>query len=125
VSETSSEETGWEDTPGKRSDVGYKRPPKEHQFKKGQKPPPRRKKDSPAINEVHLFWRVLQEPRRAKINGKPKWVTATELIVRRAFIEAEKGSSTVQRLLNQLLLEHDRASSEDEYEIDLGYPPKD
>ena len=32
----------------KRTDVGYKRPPVEHRFKKGQKPPPRKAKATSA-----------------------------------------------------------------------------
>ena len=66
-----------------------------------------------------LFWKVLQEPRRAKINGKTRWVTSAELIVRRAYTEAEKGSSTLQRLLNELLLNGDAEGSDDDYELRL------
>ncbi len=47
-----------------------------------------------------------------KINGKVTWASSTELLVRRAYIEAEKGSPTVQRLLNQLLLENTNAEDE-------------
>lgn len=89
----------------KRTDVGYKRPPVETRFKKGQKPPPQKKKRVPkGDNTRHLFWAVLQEPRRTTSNGKARWVTTAELVVRMAYIEAERGSSTLQRLLNQLLL---------------------
>ncbi len=95
------------------SRVGYKSPPKEHRFQKGQKPPPRRRKSAPVeANITAVFWRVLLEKRRGKINGKGTWVSSTELLVRRAFIEAEKGSSTLQRLLNQMLLE--KTSPDDE-----------
>ena len=90
---------------GRRTDVGYKRPPVETRFKKGQAPPPRKKKHRSKQNDpTQTFWEVLQEPRRAKINGKARWATTSELIVRTAFIEAEKGSPVLQRLLNQLLL---------------------
>ncbi len=90
---------------GRRTDVGYKRPPVETRFKNGQAPPPRKKKHrSKQSDPTQTFWEVLQEPRRARINGKARWPTTSELIVRTAFIEAEKGSPVLQRLLNQLLL---------------------
>ena len=38
------------------------------------------------------------------IEGKVKWLTNQELICRRAMIEAEKGSSVLHRLVNQLVL---------------------
>lgn len=96
----------------KRTDVGYKRPPVETQFKKGQKPPPRKAKSQsePSVSEV--FWRVLQERRRVVINGKPQWLTNAELVARRAMLEAEKGSPVLQRLLNQLLLLTDTPGEE-------------
>jgi len=100
--------------PPKRTDVGYKRPPVETRFKKGERPPPHKRKQASKENDPRLvFWRVLQEPRRATINGKVRWATTAELVVRRAFIEAEKGSPALQRLLNQLLLAKEK-SSEDE-----------
>src|SRR3954447_16775506 len=102
-----------------RADVGYKRPPIEHQFRKGQKPPPRKKKPVAELDATMLFWKVLQEPRRAKINGKASWVTSAELIVRCAYTQAEKGSSTLQRLLNELLLNGDAEGSGDDYDISL------
>ena len=89
----------------RRTDVGYKRPPVETRFKKDHAPPPRKKKHRSKQNDpTQTFWEVLQEPRRALINKKIRWATTSELIVRTAFIEAEKGSPVLQRLLNQLLL---------------------
>jgi hypothetical protein len=83
---------------------GYKTPPFERRFKKGQKPPPRKKKPAPDISNKEIFWRVLQERRRVEIEGKVLWLTNAELIARRAFLEADKGSAVLGRLLNQLLL---------------------
>jgi hypothetical protein len=95
--------------------VGYKRPPKEHQFKKGQRPPPR-KKAAMQEKPFGLYWRVLQEPRRAVINGKAHWGTTAELLARRALMESvkENGSSTVRRLLHELLLEQPTGSDDEE-----------
>jgi hypothetical protein len=97
----------------KRSDVGYKRPPIETRFKKGQKRPPRKKKVVGQFSTRDLFWKVLQERRRVVIDGKPAWLSNADLIARRAFLEAEKGSPVLSRLLNQLLLAAD-APAEDE-----------
>ena len=104
-----------------RTHVGYKRPPVETQFKKGQKPPARKKK--PELQEgdpTRIFWAVLQQPRRALINNKAQWATTAELIVRAAFIEAESGSSILQRLLNQMLLGK-HVQVEDEFQV-YSYP---
>jgi hypothetical protein len=46
---------------GNRTDVGYKRPPPETRFRKGQKPPPRKKKVVTPFSARDLFWKVLQE----------------------------------------------------------------
>jgi hypothetical protein len=97
--------------------VGYMRPPRQHQFRKGQKPPPRKKREMGREDAHELFWRVLQEPRRVLIDGKPVWASATELIVRLAYSEAEKGSPTLQRLVNQMLLEDDSPAAQEMPEI--------
>ncbi len=89
----------------KRSDVGYKRPPIEHQFKKGQKPPPRKKKE--AIGQVPVsetFRKILEEPRRVLWGKKVRWLTVADLIMKRAWQEAEKGSATLRRLILRLVL---------------------
>ena len=99
-----SSDNGEQARSAKRSDVGYKRPPIETRFKKGQKRPPRKKKVVAQLSARDLFWKVLQERRRVVIDGKPLWLSNTDLIARRAFLEAEKGSPVLSRLLNQLLL---------------------
>jgi hypothetical protein len=111
------DEDVWADPP-KRTDVGYKRPPVETRFKTGQKRPPRKQKLEAELPIKDLFWKVLQERRRVTKDGKPVWSSNADLIVRRAFLEAEKGSPVLQRLLNQLMLGADFADdAEDEHEI--------
>ena len=90
--------------PAKRTDVGYKRPPPEHQFKKGQKPPPRRPKSPPPSNSPRAtLHRILNEDRWVDINGKRVRITTRELIVRMAENIAEKtGNAALRRLLIQL-----------------------
>jgi hypothetical protein len=101
----------------KRSDVGYKRPPVETRFQKGQKPPPRKKKVQAGISAKEVLWKVLQERRRVIIEGKAVWLTNAELICRRAFLEAERGSPVLGRLLNQLLMQADEPDREEMPEI--------
>ena len=97
----------------KRSDVGYGRPPPEHQFKKGQKPPARKRKDKPAkILLREVLRKVLQERHRLVLNGKTRWVSAVELILRRAYQEAEKGNATLRRELTTLLFSSEERVAE-------------
>ena len=92
-------------TTGKRSDVGYKRPPPEYQFKKNEKPPPRKKKEAPReVPMSEAFRKVLEEERRVEIGGKPQWLTAADLVMKRAWQEAEKGSPTLRREIVRLML---------------------
>lgn len=92
-------------TPVKRSDVGYKRPPWEHQFTKENQPPPRKKKDP--LREVPMsetLRKVLDEPRRVVVGGKVRWVTSADLVLMRAWQEAEKGSACLSREMMRLSL---------------------
>jgi hypothetical protein len=95
-----------------RAEVGYKRPPREHQFKKGQKPPPRKKKEGAEVRISEILRKVLHEPRRVAINGKVCWVSGAELVIRRAYQEAEKGNSTLRRELASLLLSVEAGASD-------------
>jgi hypothetical protein len=90
--------------PPKRSDVGYKRPPPEHRFQKGQKRPPRKKKQVEKTSPRDLLWGILQEERRVMVDGKSKWMTNSEIIMNNAFLLAEKGSAVMQRLVSELLI---------------------
>ncbi len=89
----------------KRSDVGYKRPPREHQFKNGEKPPPRKKKEVfRAAPMTETMRKVLGEERRVVHAGKVRWLTAADLVIRRAWLEAEKGSPALRREIFRLSL---------------------
>ncbi len=93
------------DSSEKRSDVGYKRPPQEHQFRKGEKPPPRKKKE--AIGQVPMsetFRKILDEPRRVIVGDKVRWLTVADLVMMRAWQEAEKGSASLSREMMRLSL---------------------
>lgn len=91
----------------RRGDVGYCRPPVEHQFKSGQKPPPRRAKakKKPSKSPLDAFWKVLHEQRRIIVNGKAVWMSNAELIVRKGFEFAEKDDNpTISNLVADLML---------------------
>jgi hypothetical protein len=86
------------DLKSSRPDVGYKRPPVEHQFKPGQKPPPRKPKPPPPANARDMLWRLLQAERRVSTHGKVQWMTTAQMIVMQAHSLAEKGNAPCQRL---------------------------
>ena len=93
----------------KRTDVGYKRPPVEHQFKKGQKP--RARKPKAAATELYpteILWKVLREERRILIGGGASWMCNSDLILRKAMELAENGNATMQRAVNGLLFSLDK-----------------
>lgn len=71
--------------------VGYKRPPVEHQFKKGQKPPgsgrrPGSKNFATAIAEV------LDSKLSISENGNKTRMSGTEALIRKAFASAMRGT---------------------------------
>jgi hypothetical protein len=80
-----------EPTRTKRTDVGYKRPPVEKQFKKGQKPPPRKKRVAKPLSTREILMKVLREERRVTRNGKATWVTNAELLMEIAFQLPRRG----------------------------------
>lgn len=91
------------DEPVKRSDVGYKRPPREHQFKNGEKPPPRKKKEK--LGEVLMretMRKILNEERRVVVGRKVRWLTCADLVIMRAWQEAERGSAILRREMVRL-----------------------
>ena len=104
---------------GKRSDVGYKRPPLEHRFKPGQKPPPRKKRPPKAQTRPELLMRILQEPQRVQVGPKVRWCTKAELLLLVAFQLAEKGSPSVLRALVDCLMtgEEPLAGNEPWFEV--------
>lgn len=91
----------------KRTDVGYKRPPVEHQFRAGQKPPPRKKRAEKPESMTRCLTRILREERRLKKGVKAVWLTNATLLVEVAFQLAEGGNSAVARALTGYLMAGD------------------
>ena len=92
----------------KRTDVGYKRPPIEHQFKAGQKPPPRKKRADKPESMTQSLTRILREERRLKRGKKVVWLTNATLLVEVAFQLAEGSNSAVARALTGYLMAGDK-----------------
>ncbi len=88
----------------KRSDVGYGRPPPEHQFKRGQKPHPRKRRRKEKESAQTVLWRILRETRRVEINGEIRWLPTSEVIIRKAYMLSDQGFPTIQRILTAIAL---------------------
>lgn len=85
-------------------DIGYGKPPVQTRFRKGQKPPPRKKKRREDVSPRDLLWRILQEERRVVIDGKVRWMRVAEIILNKAFLLADKGNATLQRLVTEIMM---------------------
>lgn len=75
----------------KNYEVGYKKPPKEHQFKKGEpsRNPQGRRKGSK--NLPNIFRDILEEEITVTEGGKQKTMIVLEALVRRVYSDALKG----------------------------------
>jgi hypothetical protein len=84
--------------------VGYKRPPRQHQFKKGHRPKPRKPKPvTMPETPGECLMRILDEERRTVIGRKVRWISNAQLVIERAFQLANKGSATLRSLLLALV----------------------
>lgn len=107
----------------KRTDVGYKRPPREHQFKAGQKPPPRKRRANKPQSNAQVLAMILGEERRLTQGKKARWFTNGELVMEVAFQLAENDNSTVARALADYLLASDKPEVVDDMPL-LEYEPE-
>lgn len=98
----------------KRTNVGYKRPPVEHQFKLGQKPPPRKRRVEKPQSPRNLLATILAEERRLKRGTKVGWYSNAHLLIEVAFQLAEEGNSTVARALAEYLMAGDQPEVRDD-----------
>ena len=82
----------------KRSDVGYRRPPKERQFKKGQSGNPSGRPKG-TINLATALTRTLSQTIEVEEDGKKETITKMEAAVRALVDEALTGSMQAFRVL--------------------------
>lgn len=97
----------------KRTDVGYKRPPVEHQYKPGQKQPPRKKHAQKPQSTTQCLTKIMGEERRLKRGKRARWYTNASLVLEVAFQLAEEGNSTVSRALADYLMAADKPDAVD------------
>ena len=88
---------------GKANEVGYCKPPKERQFKKGQSGNPSGRPRG-TINLATALTRTLSQTIEVEDNGKKETITKMEAAVRRLVDEALTGSLQAFRVL--LVLNH-------------------
>lgn len=116
-----------EKTPtGKRTDVGYKNPPVETRFKEGQKPPPRKRKKEPAdLSPRELLWKILREEKRVLVDGTPKWMRVSEIIITNAYSLAASGSPMIGRMMSEFLMEADAHRREEDVMPKVVFAPEE
>ena len=87
-------------------EVGYGKPPKASQFKKGQSGNPRgRPRKQPKDVAAHMA-ELLAENRTVRVDGKPVRMSGEELIARRLMEKALKGDPKAFDKVHQLKAQH-------------------
>lgn len=82
--------------------VGYRRPPKETQFKAGQSGNPRgRPKGIRPVGAV--LQAIIQQKIRVTENGKTRWIPAFEVMFRRLANDAMRGDQKAVKFLLSLI----------------------
>jgi hypothetical protein len=80
--------------------VGYKKPPQEYKFKKGQPSPNPKGRKKGSRNVLALYRDILEEKIKITENGKQKTITVQEGIIRRVASDALKGKDrAIERAL--------------------------
>jgi hypothetical protein len=84
-------------------EVGYKRPPKANQFKKGQSGNPGGRKKAEQIEDVRIvIEEVLAEPVKLREGGQVRTVSKLEAMMRSQLVNALKGNPKAVRALFKL-----------------------
>ena len=96
--------------------VGYKRPPKEHQFKKGISGNPKgRPKNNATFAENVLD--EMQEKIMVKESGKPKKITKKQALAKKLVAEALNGKNSAIKLLLPILASETNLAKEVDEEL--------
>ncbi len=99
-------------------EVGYKRPPKEHQFKKGVSGNPKgRPKNNATFAENILD--EMQEKIIVKESGKQKKITKKQALAKKLVAEALNGKNSAIKLLLPILASETNLAKEVDEELTL------
>jgi hypothetical protein len=71
--------------------IGYGRPPKKHQFKRGQSGNPRGRPKG-RKNELTIWTELLDRKVKVRERGRERWITMLEALLRRFLEDALKGN---------------------------------
>ncbi|MEQ8370808.1 MAG: DUF5681 domain-containing protein [Alphaproteobacteria bacterium] len=99
-------------------EVGYKKPPKKHQFKKGQSGNPKGKPKE-AKNLKTVLGKELNEKLTIKEGGKPKTVSKQTALVKSLIAKAANGDVRAMTLLFNLIYKFHDAEEVPIEELDL------
>lgn len=84
-------------------EVGYKKPPREHQFKPGNKAAAGRRSRRHAAGIQSLLHKVMKEKITVSVDGKRVRMTRKEAMIRSLIYDSRKSNRETLRLLELLL----------------------
>jgi hypothetical protein len=91
------------DDNGSNYEVGYRRPPKANQFKKGQSGNPKGRKRGEQIEDVRIVVEeILAEPVKLREGGRVRTVSKLEAMLNAQLVDALKGNPKAVRALFKL-----------------------
>jgi hypothetical protein len=92
-----------QDDDGPDYEVGYKKPPRQHQFKKGNKAAAGKRGPRHAQGIMAFAHKVMNEKITATVDGKRVRMTRQEALIRSLIYEAKNSSKDTLRLLQLLM----------------------
>jgi hypothetical protein len=105
---------------GEDYSVGYRKPPSQHQFKKGKSGNPsglrkvKRLLKKPLLNPTKLLISELKSPITIKENGKKKKVTKMEAIWKSIVADTIKGDKTARKYVMDFMMKQSEYAFEDD-----------
>lgn len=102
-------------------EVGYKKPPKKHQFRKGNKAAAGRRKSKHGQNANAMLARLLYEKVTVRIDGRKVRMTRLETMLRTYLNDARSSPRDMLRLIE---LVRENEIDDDRPDLDDGNPRK-